>query len=136
LIKKALIPFAFQSFPVIKDIFHITVIFNTGAAFGILRKHTFLLIMISLFFILLLFFLAEKEGTRSKTLHIAYGLIMGGAGSNLFDRIFYGHVIDYLDFRIWPVFNLSDSCICIGVGLVLVHSIKEHYREKKDSHHS
>ena len=63
-------------------------------------------------------------------LQISYGLILGGAFSNLFDRIWYGYVIDYLDLRVWPVFNLSDTAITVGVGLFLLNSLKIR-REKK-----
>jgi signal peptidase II len=55
---------------------------------------------------------------------ISYGLIIGGALSNLFDRVFLGYVVDYIDLRVWPVFNLSDSCITVGIGLLLFYSFK------------
>jgi len=53
----------------------------------------------------------------------AYGLILGGALSNFLDRILYGYVIDYIDIRIWPIFNFSDLCISTGVALIIFSSL-------------
>lgn len=119
--------YAYQSIPVIPDIFHITVIFNKGAAFGILQGQTIFLMFITIALILLfLFFIIIEKDYRRLTL-AAYGLVMGGALSNFYDRIVLGYVVDYLDFRVFPVFNLADSCICIGVGLLILQS----FRHKK-----
>lgn len=117
--------FAFQSIPLIKNVFHITVIFNQGAAFGILKGKTQFLIYIGIIFILFLFGCLRKEKNQNLSLFISYGLILGGALSNLIDRIFLGHVVDYIDLRIWPVFNIADSCINIGVFLILINSFKK-----------
>ena len=116
--------YPFQSIPVIKDIFHITIVFNKGAAFGILQKNGIFLIYVSILFILLLFFLIKREKIKSKLFLIACGLIIGGALSNLWDRLFLGYVVDYIDLRIWPVFNLSDSCITVGAGFLFWDSCK------------
>lgn len=117
--------FAFTSTPVIKNIFHITVVFNEGAAFNILSGKTTFLIYAGIIFILL-FLLFLKNEKRTDTLFLlSCGLIMGGALSNLYDRITLGYVVDYLDFRVWPVFNISDSCITIGTGLLLIDSFKK-----------
>lgn len=117
--------FAFQSIPVIKNIFHITVVFNKGAAFGILQEKTLFLAGISVIFILFFLFIIKKKKKRTLLFLIACGLILGGAASNLHDRIFLGFVVDYLDFRIWPVFNLSDSCITVGAFLLLWESYRK-----------
>ena len=110
---------AFESIPVIKNIFHITVVFNTGAAFGVLQEKTNFIIYITVIFILWLFIFLRKEKQVTLRFAICYGLIFGGALSNLYDRIFLGYVVDYIDLRVWPVFNLSDTCITIGIGLLL-----------------
>jgi signal peptidase II len=116
------INFSFQSIPVIKNIFHITVVFNAGAAFGILKGKTSFLIYASLIFILIFLFFMRSENKKNLFFAVGCGLILGGAFSNLYDRIFIGFVIDYIDLRIWPVFNLSDTCICVGVGLLILDS--------------
>ena len=121
----------FQSIPVIKNILHITLVFNPGAAFGILQKNTTFLIYAGIVFILLFFILVKKENKKSTLFLLACGLIAGGAFSNLWDRLYLGYVVDYIDFRIWPVFNLSDACITIGAGLLLWESYQSHKKIKK-----
>lgn len=123
--------FPFQSIPVIKNILHITIVFNSGAAFGILQKNTVFLIYAGIGFILLFFILIRKESKKSRVFLIACGLIAGGAFSNLWDRLYLGYVVDYIDFRIWPVFNISDACITIGAGLLFWESYYGHKRIKK-----
>lgn len=118
--------FPFQSIPVIKNIFHITLVFNRGAAFGILQKSTAFLTYAGIVFILLFFILIKKENKKSAFFSIACGLIIGGAFSNLWDRLYLGYVVDYIDFRVWPVFNISDSCITIGAGILLWESYQGH----------
>lgn len=121
----------FQSLPVIKDVFHITIVFNTGAAFGILNNKNCFLVCISVIFIIFLLIIISRDNEKNFLTKLSYGLILGGALSNLFDRILYGYVIDYLDFQIWPVFNLSDACITIGVSLIILQSIKQRKNEKR-----
>ena len=99
-------------FPVIPGVFHITMVHNSGAAFGILGGNTRFLILVSLGVIAgLLFFLRRPS--------LAWALVLGGAFGNLYDRLRFGYVIDFLDFRVWPVFNLADACICVGVGCIV-----------------
>ena len=106
-----------QSIPIIKGIFHITLVHNRGAAFGILKNQIPLFIITSLFAIILIYF-ELKENRQSKSYSIALSLILAGALGNLIDRLFFGYVIDFLDFRIWPVFNVADSAITIGAILL------------------
>ena len=106
-----------QSIPIIKGIFHITLVHNRGAAFGILKNQIPLFIITSLFAIILIYFNLKKN-KQSKSHSIALSLILAGALGNLIDRLFFGYVIDFLDFRIWPVFNMADSAITIGAILL------------------
>lgn len=106
-----------QSIPIIKGIFHITLVHNRGAAFGILKNQIPLFIITSLFAIILIYFNLKKN-RQSKSYSIALSLILAGALGNLIDRLFFGYVIDFLDFRIWPVFNVADSAITIGAILL------------------
>jgi signal peptidase II len=109
-----------QSIPIIRDFFHLTLVHNRGAAFGILKNQAVFLIFVSLFAIALIYSNLKRKDTGSKiSLHrVALGLILAGALGNLIDRLCYGYVIDFLDFRIWPVFNLADSAITIGAVLL------------------
>jgi signal peptidase II len=60
-----------------------------------------------------------RSGSRHPVLPVALGLVIGGSASNLADRVRLGFVTDFLDFRYWPAFNLADSFIVIGVGILL-----------------
>lgn len=109
-----------QSIPVIKGFFHITLIHNRGAAFGILKNHACLFIVISISAIILisLTLLSRQRHKITSLYTISLGLILAGAAGNLIDRISLGYVIDFLDFRIWPVFNVADSAISAGAVLL------------------
>lgn len=119
-----------QSIPVIKNFLYISVVFNSGAAFGILKGKTTFLIYIGLIFLLLFLMNFIKAEKKSKIFLISCGLIMGGALSNLYDRIFIGYVVDYIDLRFWPVFNISDSAISIGACLLFLSEFRRPVRLK------
>lgn len=115
-----------QSLPLIKNIFHLTLVYNTGIAFGLFKSQTALFIVLSTVAIFLIAFNIYNEVKRQqidRVNWIGLSLILGGAMGNLIDRLSCGFVIDFLDFRIWPVFNIADSCITIGVILILIRCI-------------
>ncbi|MFH0913575.1 MAG: signal peptidase II [Candidatus Omnitrophota bacterium] len=108
-----------QSLPVIQGIFHITLIYNRGAAFGILKDQARLFIFVSLFAVVLILAVLKKNKYRKCSFYnISLSLILAGALGNLIDRLIRGHIVDFLDFRIWPVFNLADSAITVGAILL------------------
>jgi signal peptidase II len=117
-----------QSIPVIKGVFHITLIHNRGAAFGILKNQVPLFIFASILAIALIYLELKNNKPPHKNLwrggkhrqyySVSLSLILAGAMGNLVDRLFLGYVIDFLDFRIWPVFNVADSAITIGAILL------------------
>ncbi|MEW6555905.1 MAG: signal peptidase II [Elusimicrobiota bacterium] len=112
-----------ESVSVIRNIFHITYITNTGTAFGMFQDYgRFFLIFSIIAIILLSIFIYKKKDSRNTTL-TAFSLILGGAWGNLIDRIIRGSIVDFLDFRIWPIFNIADSAITIGIGVLVIHSI-------------
>ena len=119
-----------ESIPVLSSFFNITYVRNTGAAFGFmasadpsLRVPFFLIVpTIALFVIGYLFKKLPADDIKTA---MALSLVMGGAVGNLIDRMKYGYVVDFLDFH-WnfqahfPAFNIADSAICIGVGLLML----------------
>jgi signal peptidase II len=117
--------FSYQSFPLIDKFVYITVVFNTGTAFGLLQDKVNFLIYFTLILILIFWFIFKKEQKKSIAFLIATGLIFGGAFSNLIDRLMLGAVVDYIDLKFWPVFNLSDSCITIGAIFLIVDSLRK-----------
>ncbi|MDH5661540.1 MAG: signal peptidase II [Elusimicrobiota bacterium] len=120
-----------ESIPVINRVFHITYVENKGIAFGLFPQGHFLFIVISLIIILAIVFFARKKIIKSLKEKVCLGLILGGALGNLVDRLRFGFVIDFLDFRIWPVFNLADSGVCIGGILMVFFLLKKRTRKEK-----
>ena len=108
-----------QSFPVIKGIFHITYVLNPGAAFGMLEHQRCFFIVVALAAVLLGGAFYKKLQQESFLMRSGAGLLLGGAVGNLADRIQSGLVVDFLDFRIWPVFNIADIAICAGAGILI-----------------
>ena len=94
-----------------------TLVHNRGAAFGMLKNQLFLFVMIS-FFAILFIFLHLKNKKNPFLFKVSLSLILSGAVGNLIDRLRFGYVIDFLDLRFWPVFNLADSALTIGALLL------------------
>ena len=113
-----------QSIPIIKNFFHITLTTNTGAGFGLLKENNSLIAFITVLILGFMLFYYDKLPKKGKE-HISIVLIVSGALSNLFDRIFLGHIIDFIDFKIWPIFNMADSCITIGVIYLVFYYMKK-----------
>ena len=105
---------------IIDGFFYITNCHNEGAAFSLFSGNVLFLIFITLIVLFLIYRSINKENVNK----IAYGLLLGGILGNLYDRIFYGYVIDYLDFVIFKfnfaIFNLADAAIVIGAILLIV----------------
>ncbi|MFY9663294.1 MAG: signal peptidase II [Candidatus Cybelea sp.] len=101
---------------------------NVHGAFGLFGNNAVLLIAMAIVVLVLFWFSFRDAASRSLTVRIAFGMIVGGAIGNIVDRLHYGYVIDFIDFyRIWPnIFNVGDSCITIGVGLLLLSSLVTH----------
>ncbi len=108
-----------QSLPVINNVFHITHVHNYGAAFGILAHRTEFFIMVALLVVLLILAYLKYLPEGHHLLRIALALQLGGALGNLSDRVRLGFVVDFFDFRVFPVFNIADMAIVIGVGFVV-----------------
>ncbi len=113
-----------ETVPVIQGLFHFTLIQNTGIAFGFFREHQgLLLILISVSLIFLWIWALRMEGGLGS--RYAFALILGGAAGNWIDRMRFGAVIDFLDFRVWPVFNIADSAITLGVAIYFLLLLKK-----------
>jgi signal peptidase II len=116
-----------QAVEIVPGFFNLTHVRNPGGAFGIfgggkggLGSSLFVVVSLLAIGVLVVLLLRVKEGEKAYSL--AYSLILSGAIGNLIDRIQYGEVIDFLDFHLftvhWPAFNIADSAICIGIGLM------------------
>lgn len=108
-----------QSIPVLPGVLHLTYIKNPGAAFGMFPGQGWFLIFVGVLVVAAMLFYAYSAG-RNSLLQLALALMSGGATGNLIDRILYREVIDFIDFRIWPVFNVADIALVAGVGMLLL----------------
>jgi len=109
---------------------------NDGAAFGILADRGLLFILVGLVLSGAVLVFARLLPNRRPLLQVSLGLQVGGALGNLADRLRVGHVIDFIQIRYWPVFNLADSAIVCGVGLLVYYllSTPEPNRDRGDNH--
>lgn len=123
-----------ESFPLIQDVFHFTYVQNRGAAFGILKDHRWVFLVISSLAIVVMLIMLWKSRKDSRLLCIALSMIIGGGIGNMIDRCILGYVIDFLDFTLinFAVFNVADSFVCVGVGLFILEIILELKKEIKD----
>ena len=119
-----------ERIPVLEGFFYLTHVRNAGAAFGILADadpswRLVFFVGVSILAVgVILVFLRDLDA-QDRLSGLALGLIMGGATGNLYDRFRYGEVVDFLHFRLWsgyswPDFNVADSCIVVGVGILLL----------------
>lgn len=108
-----------QSIPIVPGIFHLTYIQNPGAAFGILANQRWLFVAIAIVLIAAAVYFAPQIKRLSLGMRTAIALLVGGAAGNLIDRISIGRVVDYMDFRVWPIFNFADVAIVLGCLFII-----------------
>jgi signal peptidase II len=114
---------AYESIPLIKGIFHLTYVQNKGAAFGILQQQKILFIVITVAVVVGIFWFVHIQKSMHHMVRYSLSMIVGGAIGNLIDRIRLGYVIDFFDFRIWPIFNIADISIVVGALLLFYYFI-------------
>ena len=107
---------------------------NSGIAFGLFASATAVVIALTGIAVAWMLGYFARSGGRHPILPVALGLVIGGSVSNLLDRVRLGHVTDFIDLRFWPAFNLADSFIVIGVGLLLAALLAAE-REPRRSRH-
>lgn len=106
---------------IINNFLSLTLVYNTGAGFGLLKGMNSLLILFSLIFIIGVLIYYYPKLPSSIYVHLSAGLIVGGAVGNLVDRMIYGYVIDFIDFNFWPAFNMADVAITTGVIILGIY---------------
>ncbi|WP_289142397.1 signal peptidase II [uncultured Brevibacillus sp.] len=121
-----------ESIPLIADVFHLTSHRNMGAAFGILQNQRWLFIIITIAVVVGIVFSLIRIGKKQPRTSLALSLVLGGAIGNFIDRATTGQVVDFLDFTLinFPIFNVADMAITIGVGLLLLDVLLD--GKKKD----
>jgi len=101
---------------------HLTHIRNRGICFGFLGDRDFMpvLVAVSVAALAYIVYAVHRRKARSRLAGFGFGLVAGGILGNLFDRVRFGAVVDFIDMRVWPVFNIADSCIVCGVFLLIL----------------
>jgi signal peptidase II len=114
-----------RSIDVIDGILGLRLTFNAGGAFGLGREFPAFFLVATIVVIVLIVGWLGRTGETSAA--VPLGLVLGGGIGNLLDRVFRdfdGRVVDFIDLHLWPVFNIADSCIVIGVGVLLLMSLR------------
>jgi signal peptidase II len=101
-----------------------TYVQNHAGAFGLFGTQSWLLVVMAIAVLGVFWFAFREFAARSLLVRIAFGAIVGGAIGNIVDRFHYGYVVDFIDARWWPVFNVADSCITIGVALLILATFR------------
>ena len=134
LTKRLTLEFLTDKDVIVAPFFHLRYVQNTGAAFGIMQGGNLILILLTLLIIAYLIKSWKELCAYGALVKWGLVLILGGALGNLYDRIALGFVVDFLDFRVWPVFNAADSFITVGgvmLALTLLFHREAHPREEK-----
>lgn len=122
-----------ESVPVIESVFHWTYILNPGAAFGMLEGSRWFFVVIAVGVLGGIWYMKDEINEGGWMMQYGAALFGGGAIGNLIDRARSGLVIDFFDFRIWPVFNVADIAICVGVAMILWKVLETEFLTKEKS---
>lgn len=125
-----------EEISVIGDFFLITSHRNRGAAFGILQGQTwFFIVVTTIVAVALIWYIYKVKSQPDKILPVALAMVLGGALGNFIDRLLMGEVVDFFKFNFgsytFPIFNIADSAIVVGVGLIILDTLLETRREKQ-----
>ncbi len=112
--------------------FRLTYVENTGAAFGSFKNGNLYLALISVAVLFMMFKWKAEVEKLGRCASVGFIFIVAGALGNMYDRLALGFVVDYFDFIVWPVFNVADSFICIGAGLIMLDIFKDWRRKKSE----
>lgn len=114
-----------SSIPLIENVFHLTYVENRGIAFGMFSGGRVVFIAVSLIVMAVLLIIVFKTPKDTRTVWLKGGasLVIAGAIGNLIERLVKGYVVDFFDFRLinFPVFNVADIAVCVGVVMLLIH---------------
>lgn len=119
-IKESAISFLTNDLVIIKDFFKLTYSENIGVAFGIKLPFIIQIILVPVLLIAGFYYMLKNFKIESSFVLIVSGVITGGAISNYADRLIHGYVVDYISIWIWPVFNIADIAITLGIFTILV----------------
>ncbi|WP_456271606.1 signal peptidase II [Bacillus sp. AK031] len=125
-----------QSITIIENLFYITSHRNQGAAWGILQGQMWFFYIITVGVVIGLIYYLEKHAKGNKLFSMSLALMLGGAIGNFIDRLFRKEVVDFLNTYIFqydfPIFNIADAALTLGVSMLIINMLLEERREKKE----
>ena len=107
---------------------------NSGTAFGLLQSATTFLIIASIFAIVFLIYFYRKYAMNDDLLRISIGMLLGGALGNLWERVTQGKVVDFFDVGAWPIFNVADSAISVGITILVIKFVLNEFFPSFQNH--
>lgn len=119
-----------QSLVAIPNVLWWTYVENTHGAFGLFGNNAVLLVGMAIVVLAIFWFAFRDSARESLIIRLAFGGIVGGAIGNIIDRVHYHFVVDFIDLRWWPVFNIADSCVTIGVAVLVLASLRRDMRSR------
>ena len=124
----------YQSIPVIKGVFNITYVKNTGASFGMMAGARWFFVAVTVILIAAVIYYAVKNKITDKLFLVSASFVVGGGIGNLIDRIATGAVVDFFDFCLinFAIFNVADCFVVVGVILMAIYYIKEEKTKKEE----
>ena len=114
---------------IIKGVFALNLVHNTGGAFGVFSAIPYIFFIVPIIASCVIIYMLVRM-RYSKLIRFSLALILGGALGNLIDRVRFGYVIDFLDFKVWPVFNIADSAITVGTVILIIKILIEKLRKQ------
>ena len=122
-----------RTLPLIEDVLHLTYVENRGAAFGMLADHRWVFMVLSVVGLAAIVLITLREKPKSAWIRVAVGLVLGGGIANMIDRVRLGYVVDFIDCRFidFYVFNVADSCVCVGCAIYFVAVLIMEFRSAK-----
>ena len=123
----------YESFPLWQDVLHFTYVKNTGMAFGMLKDHRWVFMVFSTIAIVALIIYLFRFRPESRWMQVSMAMIIGGGIGNMIDRVFLGYVVDFIDVTLinFAVFNIADSFVCIGAGIMILCLVLDLIKEIK-----
>jgi signal peptidase II len=115
----------------LEPLFRFTLVHNTGAAFGLFPQGGSIFLIVAVVISLVIVYYYRQVPSGAWLTRLALGLQLGGALGNVLDRIRLGYVVDFLHVEYWPVFNVADSCIVVGVTLLAVVMLYQEQQEAR-----
>ena len=112
-----------ESRAVLGKIMSLTYVTNKGGAFGLFSNYPYFFVILAFILVVAGIAFIPKIWKLPGLTKVAFGLLVGGTVGNLIDRLRFGSVVDFIDFKVWPTFNVADIAICVGVGLLVIQLI-------------